>query len=463
MNPVTLCEACGHELRLQTDWFGRIVLCPGCQARLKHPALAVSRTANWGRRLGLSLFLVALVSVPVAFGASKMLWPAEPVPAYIEDGVVPVSKPDRPKLFPIIPAGDSGPMPPAAQARIDPHLVIPATVDAHLVIPTTSPPDGGPRLVGRLPASLAFASDPSRKLLFSSGDDGSLRWFDEATLRPVGSRVLPGVAYHLVCDGPRGKLYAALSSPTKLQFGPLNDRFAALGDIHVFDLERLLGPAVGPALVVKVIPCQAHVWSMRLSPDRASLHYFAETSLGVQVACVDVLDRHEPKVIEMQLGGALALTRSPDGKTLYGLAGGRLFAVDVAEWSVRWSILVGSNIMSLAAGPADQLYLIERRLSLHLLVVDLDTRQVVSRYGLGLEGRPYFCSSADGRRAYFSNSAVTSGLILAFDVSGKGSPKLRLTGWSRGNRDLLVRGGIRLSDDGRFLLTGVGQLYRVGS
>ena len=116
MNSVTLCEACGHELRLQTDWFGRVVLCPGCQARLKHPTLAVSRTANWGRRVGLVLFLVGLVSVPVAFGASKMLWPAEPVPTYPEDGTVPFAKTDRPKLVPISLSGDSGPMPPPAPA-----------------------------------------------------------------------------------------------------------------------------------------------------------------------------------------------------------------------------------------------------------------------------------------------------------------------------------------------------------
>ena len=89
MNSVTLCEACGHELLLQPDWFGRPLYCPGCRARLRPPAPPAARSAPRGRRLGLVLLLVGLASVPAAFGASKMLWPAAPVSSYPEANPVP--------------------------------------------------------------------------------------------------------------------------------------------------------------------------------------------------------------------------------------------------------------------------------------------------------------------------------------------------------------------------------------
>ena len=471
MNTVTLCEACGHELRLLPDCSGRVLHCPGCLGRLRVSVARPSATSpHRGRRLGLVLVSVVALALPAAIGATKIHWSIGPPPneqgyspSHPPGGQTPAS-PSNDLGKSVSGQGSSAPSDPAP-VRHEHQLVIPAAVDSHLEIPTTPPPAKGPRLVSRLPASLAFAVDSVRNLLLSACVDGILRWFDAETLRPGGSCVLPGHAYQLVCDGPRRKLYAALSDPNKLQFGPLGDRLAAVGDIHVFDLDALLAltPADGPATTSKRIPCGAHVGSMCLSPDRESLYFLAEINQEVQIARIDVLDRHEPKVLHLGVGGVQILSLAPDGKTMFGLAGGRLFALDIATWSFRWTMLVGGNIVGLAAGPAEQIYLIERRLSLFLVVVDSTTQKVVSRTALGLEGRPYLCRSADGRRVYFSNSAVTTGQILAFEADPGEPRRLRLAGWARSDRAHLVQGGICLSDDGRFLLTGVGQLYRVGS
>lgn len=463
MNSVTPCEACGHELRFQPDWTGRVLYCPGCRGRLSAPPSPARVSPPRGRRLGLILLGVIGVSLPAAIGAATMHWSAAPSPT-------------PPRLNTLYPPGRSGTMPvsrgmadsadllaPLAPAAVDPYLVIPTTVDSRLEIPADAASDEGVRYVGRLPAGLAFASDPSRGLLLSSGVDGTLHWCDAKTLRPVGSCRLPGPAYQLACDGKRRLLYAALSSPDRFRLGPLGDCCNAAGDIHVFDLDRLLALApTALARASKTIASEVDVWSMHLSPDRESLFYMAETPQGIRVVCVDALDRREPKALEMQAGGTHTLVSTPDGKTLFGLAGGRLFAVDVAGWSPRWSLLVGGNILCLTVGPGDQLYLIERRLTHFLLVVDPATRGVVSRCALGVEGRPYLCRTADGSRVVFSNSAVTSGRILVFDAADA-PHRPRLAGWARSDRANLVRGGIRLSDDGRFLLTGVGQLFRVGS
>jgi hypothetical protein len=462
MNSVTPCEACGHELRFQPDWSGRVLYCPGCRGRLRVPR-APARFPLRSRRLGLALLLVIAVSLPAVFGAATMRWSAALPSIPQEPGL-----PYPPGQFGPIPSsrGMRGPadlfamLPPV---QVDPHLAIPTGVDSRLEIPADAISDEGIRFVGRLPASLAFASDPSRGLLLSAGADGTLHWCDAETLRPVGSCRLPGPAYQLACDGKRRRLYAALSSPDEVQLGPLGDCVNAAGDIHVFDLDRLLALApTALARASKVIGCKADIWSMHLSPDRESLFYMAETPHSLRIVCVDALDRRGPKTLEMRAGGAHTLASTPDGKTLFGLAGGRLFAVDVAGWSLRWSLVVVGNVLSLAVGPGDQLYLVERRLSHFLLVVDPATRRVVSRCALGVEGRPYLCRSVDGRRVYFSNSAVTSGRILALDAADD-PRRPHLTGWAQSDCAHLVRGGIRLSDDGRFLLTGVGQLFRVGS
>ena len=433
------------------------------------------RTSSWllfrSRRLGLVLLILIGVTLPAAFGASKMRWSSAgtsysedrpPPPRIIEEyGQIQTLTPILLGSIPGEPLRVERPLP----AKVDTYISIRSTVDLHLEVPDNSAPDNGMRLLGRLPASLAFASDPSRGLLLSAGIDGTLHWFDAETLRLVGSCLLPGPAYQLVCDSTRRRLYAALTEPAKLQLGPLSDRFSALGDIHVFDFDQLLAltPATGPAQAIKRIPCKAHIWSMTLSTDRSSLYYLAETDQDVRIVCFDVLDRKSPKSIPMQGGGTNSLAPALDGKTLFGLAGNRLFAIDVASWSIRWMAIVGSNIHSLTVGPADQLYLVERRQALYLLVLDPATKRVVSRCAFGLQGRPYLCRSPDGRRVYFSNSAVTTGHLLALEVAASDPHRPRLAGWLRSGRDHLVRGEIRLSADGKFLLTSVGQLFRVGS
>ena len=457
MDSATLCEACGHELRLQPDWPGRALHCPGCGGRLRVLLpRAPMRFPLRGRKLALVLLFLA-VSLPAAFGAT-MRWSAPPPSTTFNE---------YPEVVSIPPVhGRQGPshlLVAQAPMRAEAQLALPVGIDARLEVPADAAPDHGLRLAGRLPASLAFASDPARGLLLSAGADGSLRWYDAETLRPAGGCLLPGPAYQLVCDDTRRRLYAAVCKPGRLQLGPLGDRFSAFGDILVFDLDRLLALApTATARADKVIASGGHVWAMHLSPDREALHYLAETSQDVQIVRVDLLGRHEPKSLESRAGGIHALTSTPDGKTLFGIAGGRVFAVDVADWSFRWSLLVGGNVLGLTAGPGDMIYLIERRLSLYLVVIDPATQRVVSRSALGVEGRPSLCRSPDGTRVYFSNSAVTSGRILVFEA-GEDPIRPRLTGWACGSRDRLIRGGIRLSDDGRFLLTGVGQLFRVGS
>ena len=261
MNPVILCETCGHELRLQTDWAGRVLYCPGCRGRLRVPP-APARFPLRGRRLGLILLGVIAVSLPAAFGAATMRWSAAPAPAVPDSASL-----DAMEQFVQMPSGrdmrsSADLLPLLPPVRIDPRLVIPTGVDSQLEIPAGGASDEGMRLVGRLPAGLAFASEPSRGLLLSAGADSFLHWHDANTLRPVGSCRLPGPAYQLACDGTRGLLYAALSSPDGLKLGPLGDLLFAVGDVHVFDLDRLLALAPNAtARAATVIPCEAHVWS----------------------------------------------------------------------------------------------------------------------------------------------------------------------------------------------------------
>jgi hypothetical protein len=283
-----------------------------------------------GRRLGLVLLFLA-VSLPAAYGAT-MRWsappPSTPFTAYPEIASAPPvnGRPGRSIVL-------ASPIP----LRADPQLALPVGVDARLEIPADAAPDEGLRLAGRLPASLAFASDASRGLLLSAGADGSLRWYDAETLRPAGGCLLPGPAYHMACDGTRRLLYAAVCKPGRLQLGPLGDRFYAAGDIHVFDLDRLLELApTATAVAARVIACDAHVWAMHLSPDRESLYYLSETPQEAQVVRVDVLGGYQSKSLESRAGGVHALAPTPDGKTLFGIAGGRVFPIDAADRSYRW-------------------------------------------------------------------------------------------------------------------------------
>ena len=444
--------ACGQTLRVSDEQQGRL-FCPACEGAVtaQSPPV-VARPAKRWRRWGVG-GLVGLVMVAGLWAGQAMRWYAGGSTG------APASMPGAPF------AGMRSLGSRLGLLAAGPHeeaLRIPDRDTGRLlgeqVIDELAP-------AGRIASFLALTGDAGRGLLLTSSFDGLLRCYS-LSLQLLGERRLPAVAYQLVLDEAHGLLYAAVARAGTLVLGPLGDREQAAGDLHVYDVGKLLQgqPEPGGELVpVRTMALRAHVHALHLSRDGNHLYYLIDIGREAQAGRIDTATWTPAGVQPLRGGGHCALAVAPDTGLVAGLSGGRLFVIDPDTWTVKEGVAVLGTMVGFAMGASGQLYLIERRAETYLLVVDVKSRQVRERLLLPLRGRIYTQVGAGGRSLYLSTSAVLDGRLLAFRLDGQEAARIRPVGQAGRDRARVLRGGLFVSPDGKLLLTANGHVFRAPS
>jgi hypothetical protein len=349
-----------------------------------------------------------------------------------------------------------------------PLLHLPMTSSGVLVTPE---PNGTElRFAGRISPFLALAGDPALGLFLTAGTDGVVRCYS-ASLDLLGDCTLSGVASHMVLDARRGRLYAAVSPPRKLFVGHLGDRDNCIGDLHVYDVNDLLQASPGerrrradePAAPVKVplhsLALDAQVNSLILSTDGSQLYYLIE-SRESHIGRVATLSWTLERTHRLSGGGLQYMAATPETGILVGLAGRNLFALNPATWALEHSLTLDGAISALAPAAPGRVYLLEKRSgNNHLVIVDLPGRKVIDRMELRLEGRIYLHAGPGAGRLTLGSSAVLDGQIHVFDVADSRSDRPAEIGQMRRSRTRLLRGGLYLTPDGKYLLSGNGYVF----
>lgn len=470
------CTACGQTMRVHSRQEGCTLACPSCQTRVKPSA---SLRPSPPARVDLPVVL------PAGAGASRWL-PGRPRLWLVGSGTLVallaavvgvagarLSQQDRDPLSPehaYRSIGDIGRggflhvSPPADPAQLL-EAVLHFPRAQPLSLPQGEPLPASPTLVGRIPRCLAAVRDPRSGLLLTSALDGSLTVFTADTLRPVRTHQLERTACHLVLDAQRRLLYVTLVAADKLRVNVLGDvanvREDLPADLAVYDLDQLINPAnTTGAVPLRRLQTEGHLLGLALTADGRHLLYLADNLRLPHLGRIDTQRWLRDRELPLQRGGSLAFSLSPDGKTVHTLSGARVLAVDVASWEVGNRVAVGGAVYGVLAGNDRRVFLLERRLGMQVSLVDLPTVQVLARWQLELDGRPYLCLSPNGKRLYIGTSAVTAGRILAIDLPVAGSAELTFVGQVQSDRHQLLRGPMLLSNDGQFLITGAGQVFR---
>jgi hypothetical protein len=333
---------------------------------------------------------------------------------------------------------------------------------------------------GQLSPCLAMTADAPPGVVFSSARDGQLRWYGRSDYRLLGSTRLPRPAYQLALDNRRGLLYAASALPGNLIVGPLGDRDLAVGDIDIYDVSAILrGDAPATLTPLATVPVRGHVTGFILSADgkhlyfmsegtesqgkRSLVHDISQVSPSAHVGRLDTRTRQKPTLLEIRSGGPVGLALAPDARTLYGLAGGRVFALDPDRWQILAERPVGSSVFGLAAAPQRRVVLLERRFRTQLMVLDVPSGRVLSRWQIALEGRLYLHIGSAGNRLVVGTSALTRGQLLALDITGERILRPDVVHVAAGNGERLLRGPIFLSQDGSTVVTGGGHVFHTPS
>jgi len=319
--------------------------------------------------------------------------------------------------------------------------------------------------VGKVPCPLAVVSDTHTGQLLIARPEGEILLFDSSSLAEVGVRRLERTAYQLLIDPQRRQLCAATVRPGRLVLGSLGDRESAVGDLDVYDLDALLqGDPMTPQKPRQRLELGAHVTSLLLSPWGDSLFYLAESPQSGQIGRITFEDWKRDAVLPLRGGSPMALALAPDAPLLYALAEGRVFVVDLIDWRMVHPLNVGSTVLGLLAGPNCRLYLVERRRDLQLILIDFATRKTrqippLARWHSEIDGRPYLRASGTEGRMYLGTSAVTDGRILAIEETQDNPLNITVTTQASGNRQGLLRGPLFVTNDGKFLLRGSGQVF----
>jgi hypothetical protein len=350
-------------------------------------------------------------------------------------------------------------------------LRIPPTTTGELIGGDQAVADLTP--AGRVAPFLALTSDPRRGLVLTADFDGRLRCYSES-LQLLGTRHLPGVAYQLALDSSRGLLYAAVAARPAVHLGALGDRERALGDLHVYDVKRLLesGPGIESALVpLHELPLGGHVRALLLSRGGEHLYYLSHGGREPHVGRVVTADWRRDGMYPVRGGVIAGLSQAPDSGLLAGVWGGQLFVLDAdpGRWEElpKKTVQLGITIDAFVMGTRGRLFLVEKRSEsgpngpqTFVTVVDVRTWQVQQRYSLPLTGRSYAAVAPGGDRLYVCTSAVLNGHLYALDLGSKETDSVRLAGQARRDRDRLLRGGLFLGPHGKVLFTGNGYAFR---
>ncbi len=474
----TMACACGQTLRVHQEHLGRTLLCPGCEAplvaRAPRPApTAAVRRRRWRWLVDGTLWLVAgtlaVVLVLVAgYGVVRGMRGSPQMGTQALSGSSPMSTMNMrfvsgkgPRGMRIPGAVASGALSPSA---ITPALRLPATISGVLVSPER--PGNELRRAGQIAPFLGLAGDPALGLFLTAGTDGVVRCYS-ASLDLLGECTLSGVASQMVLDARRGRLYAAVSPPRKLYVGQLGDRDNSVGDLHVYDVNDLLQASPGerprrPAqarVPLHTLALEAQINALVLSADGSQLCYLVESRQS-HIGRLATESWTVEHTHHLSGGGPLLMSVAPDTGRLVGLARSTLFSLNPATWVLEHSLPLEGAFHGLAPVPDGRVYLLEKRGgSYHLVLLDLPRHKPIDRLELRMEGRLYLANGPGPGRLSLGSSAVLDGQIRVFDLAGATAKKPTEVGQVRRSRTRLLRGGLFLTPDGKYLLSGNGHVF----
>jgi hypothetical protein len=475
MSWIMPCPACDHPIRPRPGSEGQWVRCPTCQHRHQVPhytpqpapppvqveipaELPPAPTpgyppAGFWRGLVVGVGVVVLVGV-LALGIRGM-WPSpQPDPIRARGGPGMSSSSGAIMVGPAIGLRAPPPSPPDA-------LDIPPNVDVNVSLA------GGHKMetAGTLPAFLALAPAPRSGQLLVATDDAELHVHGAADLAPRGRALLEGPASTLALDEASGRLYAAVGKPSRLRVTRLGERETLQADLVVYDVAGLLDGTLPAGTVLKPVArleIKQSIPALLLSRDRRHLYVLTESPRD------NLLMRADPATLAVDSktpfdgGAGAALALSPDGSTLYALAGSRVTAFDAATWAQTGHVVVGSSPTGLVATDGGRVLLIDRRPGLQVLVVDIAARKALARWLIPVEGRPYLTASPDGKQIVIGSSAILYGAVWQFDCSGEHLTQPVLLRSASSDRHRLLRGPVYVSPDSRHVIFGNGVVLTSG-
>ena len=449
------CADCGQTLRVPARP-GNPILCPRCgravsarppREKPAAPAGHVRRRRYWPWVVG------GVIGLALASACVVALLP--PAHRHRPGGVSPIAS---------IPISPNSPVDANAGARLMPKegIRVPRPIIPPVEIGDVS--DGSLRDLckrapalkpaGQLESLLVMAGGAGGGPFFTADADGTLRCYS-ASLELLGQTRLQRVPYLMAVDGQRRQLYAAVTSFPWLRQSALGDRDQALGDLCVYDVSSLLEGKSPPEELKpsQTVELDAQLTGLQLSEDGAWLCYLAESLSGAHLGRI-ATETMATKKRPVPANGLSGMADVGNGRFV-ALAGGLLFHIDVANWTVnRSTVITNGTLLGVYPAGVGKVFLLERRLGTYVVLLDLEANKVVSRHLSPMVGRYYLCSQPG--RLYLGTSAVFDGQIQAFEVKGGSMTAL---GVARRDDERLIRGGLYLTPDGRYLVTGNGHVY----
>ena len=311
--------------------------------------------------------------------------------------------------------------------------------------------------------ALACAEDATNRRLYLSYRDGAIQVVSTETGQVIARAMLDAPAYHLLVDEKGQKLVAASIAPGSLRQGIVGEKEYARVHFQIYDLKKLSGADSSPALQpVKTLKYDFFVGRMIFSEDRRKVYFVAEEAGKVRVGEILVDDWTMKIPFTVKGTGPIYLSRGPDEKTLLFLAGGRLLSIDPSTWKFRQSLSIGGTVHAVETGASGKVYLLERRVGVRILVLDMASRRFVSRWIVESEGKPAYCVSSDRKHLFLSVYGVSAGRILGIDISEDQSPWGKPWGIAESNRQRFPRGELSISENKSLLFSGSGQIFRTG-
>jgi hypothetical protein len=345
----------------------------------------------------------------------------------------------------------------------EPYLRVPPSVRTVLLQGGTGP--GDIRAAGRIADLIGLAVDPGSGVALATSRDARIRVYDYPSFRLRRSVRLEEPLYLAVLDPSRGKLYAAASDPAALLFTPLGEREHARGDLLSFDVGALLRGAEprGGVLRPKArLPLYSHIHGLVLSPDGRYLYYQSTSPRDAHLGRVDTTRFARDRLLGLMSAG-LALALSPDGKQLYIATSGRLMMLDTSAWRVQRHVQITGADHSLAAANEGRVYLSERRDGTHLYCLDMCQPAVLAHWTASIPGNVTLRLAPGGSRLFLAANAVSTSRIWALDVHGTDYHAHGVRAEVLSDRTGVLRGQLFVTPDGRYLINGSGQLFRLSS
>jgi hypothetical protein len=332
-----------------------------------------------------------------------------------------------------------------------------------------APDDKDLQFAAKVDTLLTVVTDEGAGVALITTRDGLLKKYSYPGWEPQATYRLEQPAYRAALDGPRGLLYLAASPPESLEVFHYARREGGVGDLHVYNVQEVLrGKAPDGALLRpdKVVPLGGHVRHLILSPDRKVLYYLLWSGISsdafykpawTRVGRIDAAGVDKGPEVDLK-DLATCLCRTPDGRTLYAGATGRLRALNPATLETVHSAAVDTRMEDVAATDGGTVFLTAGGQWTEVRVVDMARGgREVGRWGTNVTGWTYLSLSPDQKRLYVGGDNHVRSLLVTGGLSRR-PPELGAATNSDAGK---VQGEFFVTEDGRFLVNRWGNVYRL--